>query len=249
VTVTGDASWLGEPMAVPTEVSTYQCRSEGGRIIVEEQVNGRTQATLALSAAGRVMEAADHQIGLRRRAMHQGNQVTLVTENLRTRDSRVVGTATTNASGTRIQRFSDAAGRFVDVTRVAGQIQRVSSHGGSLTMLTDARGRAAGETLSLAQTPDQGVTVERSLDECGNVIEGATGVGAGAAADDDWRFTPAVVCRPEDIVTPELAPDPADCHCIDTCRPSYFPGAGELWRSCLGDGCGDRAGSSLVGTC
>src|SRR5688572_26116005 len=90
VSVTGDATWLGEPMEVPTEVTTYQCRTEGGRITVEELRNGRVQATLVLSAAGRVLEAADHQVGLRRRAMHDGNQVTLVAEDLRTGDSRVI---------------------------------------------------------------------------------------------------------------------------------------------------------------
>src|SRR5690606_14771403 len=164
-------------MDVPTEVTRYQCRTEAGRVVVDETHNGRPEATLVLSAAGRVLESVDQESGLRRRAMRNGTQVMLMADNIRTGDSRVVGTVTTNPSGSRILSFSDAAGRSLDVARTGGQIRRVDSSGGSLALLADERGRPSGEAMTLAQTPDQSVTMRRALDGCGNVVEGSTSVG------------------------------------------------------------------------
>src|SRR5690606_4493751 len=86
ITVTGDATWLGEAMDVPTEVTRYQCRTEAGRVVVDETHNGRPEATLVLSAAGRVLESVDQESGLRRRAMRNGTQVMLMADNIRTGD-------------------------------------------------------------------------------------------------------------------------------------------------------------------
>jgi hypothetical protein len=75
-------------------------------------------------------------------------------------------------------------------------------------LLADARGRAAGEVLTLTSTPDQGATVNRSLDACGNVIDGESGM-------DDWEIEPEVGCGP--VMTTASLPEEQPLTCNWDC--------------------------------
>jgi hypothetical protein len=89
--------------------------------------------------------------------------------------------------------------------------------------------------------PDQSLEVDRLLDECGNVIEGDTGVGAGAGAGTDWEMRPSVACKPEEAMTPEPERLPETCswECwsmTSTCEYAFCTPYCETYEICCPDG-------------